>query len=64
MSTETLAPPEPIDLLIVGTQVVTMNDARDIIRDGAVAVRGSTIVDVGKASDLPASLRAGADHRR
>lgn len=44
--------PEAIDLLIVGTQVVTMNDARDIIRDGAVAVRGSTIVAVGKASDL------------
>ena len=46
--------PEPIDLLIVGTQVVTMNESRDIIRDGAVAVRGSLIVDVGKAADLRA----------
>jgi len=52
MSTEVSSAPEPIDLLILGTQVVTMNDARDIIRDGAVAVRGSTIVDVGKASEL------------
>jgi 5-methylthioadenosine/S-adenosylhomocysteine deaminase len=52
MTTGISSAPEPIDLLIVGTQVVTMNDARDIIRDGGVAVRGSTIVDVGKASDL------------
>jgi cytosine/adenosine deaminase-related metal-dependent hydrolase len=52
MSTDISPAPEHIDLLIVGTQVVTMNDARDIIRDGGVAVRGSTIVDVGKASDL------------
>ena len=52
MSTDSSAAPQPVDVLIVGTQVVTMNDARDIIRDGAVAVRGSTIVDVGKASEL------------
>lgn len=52
MSTDSSAAPEPVDVLIVGTQVVTMNGARDIIRDGAVAVRGSTIVDVGKASEL------------
>jgi len=31
-----------------------MNADRDIIRNGAVAVRGSTILDVGKASDLRA----------
>ena len=52
MSTDSSAAPQPVDVLIVGTQVVTMNDSRDIIRDGAVAVRGSTIVDVGKASEL------------
>ena len=52
MNTDISSAPEPIDLLIVGTQVVTMNDARDIIRDGGVAVRGSTIIDVGKASEL------------
>lgn len=45
---------EPIDLLIKGWYVVTMNAARDIIRNGAVAVRGTTIVDVGKAADLEA----------
>ena len=43
---------ENIDLLIKGWYVVTMNETRDIISDGAVAIRGNTIVDVGKASDL------------
>ena len=49
---------EPIDLLIKGWYVVTMNEQRDIIRNGAVAVRGSQIVDVGKASDLEARYQA------
>ena len=43
---------ERIDTLILGSHVVTMNATRDIIRDGAVALRGSRIVDVGKACDL------------
>lgn len=46
--------PEAVDLLVEATQVVTMNASRDVIRHGAVAVRGDTIVDVGKASDLRA----------
>ncbi|MFN8023477.1 MAG: amidohydrolase family protein [Acidimicrobiales bacterium] len=46
--------PEPVDLLVEAAQVVTMNGDRDIIRHGAVAVRGDTIVAVGKASDLRA----------
>jgi 5-methylthioadenosine/S-adenosylhomocysteine deaminase len=50
--------PEPVDVLVIGTQVVTMNATRDIIRDGAVAVRGTTIVDVGKAADLRARYTA------
>jgi 5-methylthioadenosine/S-adenosylhomocysteine deaminase len=43
---------ERVDTLILGTQVVTMNATRDIIRDGAVAIRGNRIVGVGKAADL------------
>lgn len=43
---------EPVDLIVRGWFVVTMNEARDVIRDGAVAVRGSTIVAVGKAVDI------------
>ena len=43
---------EPIDLLVTGWYVVTMNADRDIIRNGAVAVRGNEIVAVGKTADL------------
>ena len=43
---------EPVDLLIEGWYVVTMNPSRDIIRNGAVAVRDRRIVAVGKAADL------------
>ena len=51
---------EQIDTLIVGSHVVTMNATRDVIRHGAVAVRGSEIVDVGKQSDLEALYTATA----
>lgn len=44
--------PEAIDTLVVGGHVVTMNGTRDIIRNGAVAIRGSEIIDIGKQSDL------------
>jgi 5-methylthioadenosine/S-adenosylhomocysteine deaminase len=52
--TSAASSPEPIDVLISGWYVVTMNASRDVIRDGAVAVRGNRIVDVGKAADLRA----------
>ena len=48
---------EPVDLLVKGWYVVTMNATRDIIHDGAVAVRDGAIVDVGKAADLERQLR-------
>lgn len=44
--------PETVDCLVKGWYVVTMNATRDVIRDGAVAVRGNQIVAVGKASDM------------
>lgn len=46
--------PHAVDVLVEGHQVVTMNESRDIIRDGAVAIDGNVIVDVGKAADLRA----------
>ena len=49
---------EAIDTLIKGWYVVTMNPTRDIIRHGAVAIRGSEIVAVGKASDLEVAYEA------
>ena len=47
---------EPIDTLVAGGHVVTVNATRDIIRHGAVAIRGNEIVAVGKQSDLEAEL--------
>ena len=49
---------EQIDTLIVGSHVVTMNTTRDVIRHGAVAIRGNEIVDVGKQTDLEALYTA------
>ena len=49
---------ETVDLLIKGWYVVTMNETRDIIRDGAVAVRGTEIVGIGKTADLEARYTA------
>lgn len=43
---------EAVDLLVKGWYVVTMNADRDIIRNGAVAVRDRRIVAVGKTTDL------------
>jgi cytosine/adenosine deaminase-related metal-dependent hydrolase len=45
--------PESADLLIEGT-VITMDPARRVIRDGAVAVKNDRIVAVDKADDVRA----------
>ncbi|MCM2393508.1 amidohydrolase family protein [Streptomyces albipurpureus] len=40
------------DTLIVNTLVVTMDDSRHVITDGAVAIRDDLIVAVGKTADV------------
>jgi cytosine/adenosine deaminase-related metal-dependent hydrolase len=47
-----------VDVIVKGWYVVTMNEHRDVIRHGAVAVRGRDIVAVGKASDIEARFRS------
>lgn len=47
-----------VDVIIKGGSVVTMNASRQIIRDGAVAVKGKTIAAVGKRQDVEAKYRA------
>jgi len=49
---------EKADLLISGGTVVTMDASRAILDDGAVAVKGDTIVAVGPRSDLEARYAA------
>jgi len=49
---------EKADLLISGGTVVTMDASRAILDDGAVAVKGDTIVAVGPRSELEARYAA------
>jgi cytosine/adenosine deaminase-related metal-dependent hydrolase len=47
-----------VDLLVVGGWVLTVDADRRVFRNGAVAVDGTIIVDVGTAADLTARYRA------
>ena len=49
---------EKADLLVTGGTVVTMDGGRTILDDGAVAVKGDTIVAVGPRSELEAKYAA------
>jgi 5-methylthioadenosine/S-adenosylhomocysteine deaminase len=40
------------DVLITGATVVTMNPNREVLRDGAVAIRGERIVAVGRSDEV------------
>ena len=51
------------DLLITGGTVVTMDAARSILDDGAVVVKGDTIVAVGPRTNSK-QIRCRTDHRR
>ncbi|MCA1631027.1 MAG: amidohydrolase [Acidobacteria bacterium] len=46
------AAPAPVDLLVRGGTVVTMDGARRVIDDGAVAVKGGKIVAVGTRAEV------------
>lgn len=48
---------QDIDALVDGWYAVTMNETRDIIHRGSVAVHGDRIVDVGKTADLEQRYR-------
>jgi 5-methylthioadenosine/S-adenosylhomocysteine deaminase len=49
--------PEAVDLVILHGTVITMNEGREVIDDGAVAVDGKKIVAVGKADDIKRRYR-------
>ncbi|WP_421901599.1 amidohydrolase family protein [Maridesulfovibrio sp.] len=43
------------DLIIKGSYILTQNDERELIEDGAIAVSGTTISAVGKSADIEAA---------
>jgi 5-methylthioadenosine/S-adenosylhomocysteine deaminase len=45
---------QPVDLLVTARHVVTMDGARRVIENGAIAVSGNKIVAVGPAAELAA----------
>ena len=62
---------EPIqaDTIVTGEWIITLNAGREIYRDGAIAITGGVIVEVGKRADIlgavppgDADRRAGGDH--
>ncbi|MEV6737639.1 amidohydrolase [Streptomyces sp. NPDC051104] len=49
---------EPVDLLVHGGDVLTVDDAGTVVRKGAVAVRDGVIIAVGPAGELRARYAA------
>lgn len=47
--------PKPVDLVVRGGTIVTMNERGDVIEDGAVAVHRGRIVALGKRVDIEKS---------
>jgi 5-methylthioadenosine/S-adenosylhomocysteine deaminase len=43
---------ESVDLLVLGGTIVTMNNARDVIEDGGLAIRGGRIVAIGPRAQI------------
>jgi 5-methylthioadenosine/S-adenosylhomocysteine deaminase len=49
---------ENADLMITGGSVVTMNDARTVYQDGAVVIRGDSVVALGQRQDIEKKYQA------
>ncbi len=52
------AAPAAVDLLVLGGIVVTMDQARTVLSDGALAIRDGAIVAVGPRADIERTHRA------
>ena len=55
-----MAEPRGVDLLIIGAEVLTFDDAARVVRDGAIAIAGNEIVWVGTRSEAASLFRAKA----
>lgn len=49
---------EPVDLIVSGRQIVTMDSRRRIIDNGAIAVKGEHIVAIGPRADIDKAYKA------
>ena len=58
MEPSTTRAPEPIDLLLAGGIVVTMDARHTVFNPGALAVRGNAIIAVGPRDQVAAAYRA------
>jgi cytosine/adenosine deaminase-related metal-dependent hydrolase len=52
--------PQPVDVLVRDSVVVTMNSQREVVVDGAVAIAEGRIAAVGKTSEVAERVRAAA----
>jgi len=52
------AAPRAVDLLVIGPDIVTFDDADTVIAGGAIAVQGNSIVWMGSAAEAKARFRA------
>jgi 5-methylthioadenosine/S-adenosylhomocysteine deaminase len=57
-STEQVPSGDPVDLIVSGAAVVTMDADNTIIQNGAVAVRDGVIVAVGESAEITAAYAA------
>src|SRR5258708_1720227 len=51
-------PGKPVDTLIVGGTIVTMNAKRDVINDGAIAIWRGQIIMIGTRQEVTSKWRA------
>lgn len=49
---------EPADLVVTHGYVLTMNDRKDVLEDGAVAIQGARLVAVGTSAEIDARFQA------
>ena len=49
---------ESVDLLVSGATIVTMDGARRVLEDGAIAVQGDTILAVGPSKEITSKYEA------
>jgi 5-methylthioadenosine/S-adenosylhomocysteine deaminase len=49
---------ESVDLLVLGGTIVTMNNARDVIEDGGLAVKAGRIVAIGSRAQIESTYTA------